>query len=268
MQSPTYLHELLVSTFVTEGLDHDPDLWSLGFSTIGIKGADLGVLAQAFSLDLTTRTPCHLSEILDHHIHDGFLWVAEAGGWIGIMPARSDDAFLLLLTEGGRQALTLSMNISGHDHFKYAQDGRMVASFIRLRPDPMHGDDPHALDHLMDGLRFQISGDDVFENRVEENESISSALALIGRSTETDIATDCFQGAALAHRHQHYLTVRTWACGSVQVVDAVVAIQRDALQCCRTYPTWSRVGRRLGRVSKGSLRACGVAVIDKRRGLR
>ncbi len=183
----------MVSTLFTEGLDHDPDLWSLGFSAIWIKGVDLGVLAQAFSLDLATRTLCHLSEFLDHHIHDGSLWVAEAGGWTGIMPARSDDAFLLSLTVGGRQALSLSMDINGHDNFKYAQDGRMVVSFSPLRPNPMYGDDPHALDHLMDGLRFEISGDDVLENRVEEDESISSALALIGRITETDIATDWFQ---------------------------------------------------------------------------
>ncbi|MBG0831536.1 hypothetical protein HS041_27760 [Planomonospora sp. ID67723] len=53
------------------------------------------------------------------------------------------------------------------------------------------GDDPHALDHLMDGLRFQVTDDDV--DPVEADESVSSALALIGRITETDIATDWFQ---------------------------------------------------------------------------
>ncbi|WP_344922355.1 hypothetical protein [Streptosporangium oxazolinicum] len=37
------------------------------------------------------------------------------------------------------------------------------------------------LDHLMDGLRFQISDDPV-----EAPESVSSALALIGRVTGTD----------------------------------------------------------------------------------
>ncbi|MBB5777650.1 hypothetical protein [Nonomuraea jabiensis] len=42
----------------------------------------------------------------------------------------------------------------------------------------------------MDGLRFQISDDDVLDDPVEDPESISSALALIGRITETDIATD------------------------------------------------------------------------------
>ncbi|WP_147425357.1 hypothetical protein [Bailinhaonella thermotolerans] len=44
------------------------------------------------------------------------------------------------------------------------------------------GDDPHALDHLMEGLRFTI------DDEVDEN--IGSVLALIGRVTRTDIATD------------------------------------------------------------------------------
>ncbi|MFI6509843.1 hypothetical protein ACIBCT_19750 [Streptosporangium sp. NPDC050855] len=52
------------------------------------------------------------------------------------------------------------------------------------------GDDPYALDHLMDGLRFQISPDDVFDDRVDREKSVSSALTLIGRFTGTDIATD------------------------------------------------------------------------------
>jgi hypothetical protein len=184
MRSPTYLHDLLVSTLFTEELDHDMDLWSLGFSALWIKGADLDTLAQAFSLDLSTRTPCHLNEVLDHHGDDGSLWVAEAGGWTGILPARSDDAFLLSLTEGGRHALSFSMDINGHDSFKYVRNGDIIVSF---RPTSQHGSDPHALDHLMDGLRFQVSGDD---NPVEEGESISSILALIGRITETDMAAD------------------------------------------------------------------------------
>ncbi|WP_181449227.1 hypothetical protein [Nonomuraea aridisoli] len=45
----------------------------------------------------------------------------------------------------------------------------------------------------MDGLRFQITEDDVLDDRVEAPESISSTLALIGRITETDITADWFQ---------------------------------------------------------------------------
>ncbi|MER6171149.1 DUF6461 domain-containing protein [Streptosporangium sp. NPDC001681] len=193
MQSRTYLHDLLVSTLFTEGLDADMDLWALGFSAIWIKGAGLDALAPAFSLDLATRTPCYLSEILDRNIDDGSDWVAEVNGWIGIVPARSDDAFLLSITEGGREALSLDMDINNNDYFKYARDGRMVVSFEPTLPERRFGDDPHALDHLMDGLRFQINDDGVLDDRVEQDESISSALALIGRITETDIATDWFQ---------------------------------------------------------------------------
>ncbi|MEU6722024.1 hypothetical protein ABZ897_62230 [Nonomuraea sp. NPDC046802] len=110
MQSRTHLHDLLVSTLFTEGLDSDMDLWALGFTAIWVKGADLDALARTFGMDLVTRTPCHLSEILDHAIDDGSRWV---------------------------------------------------------------GDNPDDL--------------------VEIDESISSALALIGRFTETDMATDWFQ---------------------------------------------------------------------------
>ncbi|GII77583.1 hypothetical protein Sru01_25650 [Sphaerisporangium rufum] len=198
MQSRSHLHDLLVATIFTEGLDaevdemDEKDLWTLGFSAVWIKGAGIDALAPAFSLDLITRTPCYLSELLERHYDDESLWVAEVNGWIGIVPARDDDAFLLSITEAGREALSLSMGITGHDYFKYARDGRMVVSFEPTCPELRFGDDPHALDHLMDGLRFQISefgGPDA----VEPDESISSALALIGRITETDIATDWFQ---------------------------------------------------------------------------
>lgn len=193
MQSPTYLYDLLVSTIFTEGLDAEMDLWALGFSAMWIKGADLDTLAPALHLDPDTRTPCYLSEILGHNIDDGSDWVAEVDGWIGIVPARSDDEFLLSITDDGRQALSLSMDIHGRDYFKYARDGRMMVSFEPTWPEERFGDDPHALDHLMDGLRFQITDGGVLDDRVEQDESISSALALIGRITETGIATDWFQ---------------------------------------------------------------------------
>ncbi|WP_103964019.1 hypothetical protein [Nonomuraea solani] len=38
----------------------------------------------------------------------------------------------------------------------------------------------------MDGLRFQISADDVFDDRVDREESVSSVLVLIERFTGTD----------------------------------------------------------------------------------
>ncbi|GIH97674.1 hypothetical protein ACFFMN_28105 [Planobispora siamensis] len=45
---------------------------------------------------------------------------------------------------------------------------------------------------MMDGLRVQLSDDDVRGDPVEGPESISSALALIGRLTQTDIGADWF----------------------------------------------------------------------------
>ncbi|MDA0637520.1 DUF6461 domain-containing protein [Nonomuraea sp. MCN248] len=200
MRSPTYLHDLLVSTLFDEELDADPDLETLGFSAMWIKGADLGALARRCGLDLTTRTPCHLSEILDHQIHDDSRWVAEVGDWICVMPERADGEFLRSMTEGGREALGLSMDMSSAS-FHYARDGRTVVAFDPFFPDESSrfGDDPHALDHLMDGLRFQISGDDVLDDLVEPPESISSALALIGRVTGTDLAADWFLA-----RHSRY----------------------------------------------------------------
>ncbi|WP_371784732.1 DUF6461 domain-containing protein [Streptosporangium subroseum] len=193
MQSPTYLHDLLASTLFTEGLDGDMDLWALEFSTIWIKGADLDDLAPIYQLDLSTRTPCHLNEILDQNIDDGSLWVAEVGDWISIMPATAEREHLLSITAGGREAFGLSMDIGNRDYLHYARDGRLVISFSPSQPELRFGDDPHALDHLMDGLRFQISADDVFDDRVDREESVSSALALIGRFTGTDIATDWFE---------------------------------------------------------------------------
>ncbi|MFI6817567.1 DUF6461 domain-containing protein [Nonomuraea sp. NPDC050328] len=194
MQPPTYLHDLLVSTLFTEDLDAEMDLWALGFSAMWIKGADLDALARDFHFDLATRTPCHLSEILDHAIDDGSRWVAEVNGWIGVIPGHGDGEFLRALTEGGRQAVGLHMDITFNAYFDYARDGRTVVSFDPLWPESwrLSGDDPHALDHLMAGLRFQLNEGDGLDDRVEDPESISSALALIGRITETDLATDWF----------------------------------------------------------------------------
>lgn len=88
--------------------------------------------------------------------------MAEVNGWIGIVPGPyDDDARLLSVTQGGRQALSFSMDIHGREYFTYARDGRMIVSFEPNSPDRRFGDDPHALDHLMDGLRFGITDDDV-----------------------------------------------------------------------------------------------------------
>ncbi|MEZ7125378.1 DUF6461 domain-containing protein [Nonomuraea sp. AD125B] len=191
MESRTYLHDLLVSTLFTEGLDADTDLWALGFSAMWIKGVGLDALAAAFDLDLATRAPCHLSEILDRNIDDGSTWVAEVGGWIGVVPAHADSERVRAVTEGGGEAIGLLM-YGSHASFDYARDGRMVVSFDPTWPERRSGSDPHALDRLMDGLRFQISDDDVLDDRVEEMESISSALTLVGRITGTGIAADWF----------------------------------------------------------------------------
>jgi hypothetical protein len=193
MQSPTYLYDLLVSTLFTEGLDGEMGLWALGFSAMWVKDANLDALARDFHQDLTTRTPCHLSEILDHNIDDGSHWVAEVNGWIAIVPAHADSERLSSITEDGRRTLGLRMAINYNAYFDYARDGRMVVSFDPTWPEQRSGEDPHALDHMMQGLRFQISADDVRDDRVESPESIRSALELIGRVTETDLAADWFQ---------------------------------------------------------------------------
>ncbi|MEU4235269.1 DUF6461 domain-containing protein [Nonomuraea sp. NPDC026600] len=193
MQSPTYLHDLLASTLFTEGLDGEMDLWALGFSAVWIKGVDLDALASIYQLDLSTRTPCHLSDILDQNIDDGSRLVAEVGDWVSIVPASADRERLVSITAGGREAFGLSMDISNRTYFHYVRGGRLVTSFSPTWPESRFGDDPHALDHLMDGLRFQISADDVFDDRVDREESVSSALTLIGRFTGTDIATDWFE---------------------------------------------------------------------------
>jgi hypothetical protein len=202
MQSRTYLHDLLVSTLFTEGLDSDMDLWALGFTALWVKGADLDTLARTFGMDLATRTPCHLSEILDHAIDDGSRWVGEANGWIGIVPAQADREVVRSVAEGGRGPRL--------------QHGHQLQRLLHLRPRRAHdrllrpsspaeryGDDPHALDHLMDGLRFQIiTESDNPDDLVEIDESISSALALIGRITET-AATDAEDERHLRAGHRH-----------------------------------------------------------------
>jgi hypothetical protein len=192
----THLFDLLQSTIFAGDPDSEDDLWSLGFSAIWIQGMDVETLASRLSRDLRTRTPCYLSEILDLNISDGSTWLAGVGDWIGVIPSTSDEARIRSLSADGRQVLgiSISRNNSLRDDFWYARDGRLIVAFHPTEfPDNVSGDDPHALDHLMDGLRFQISDPDVLENRVEVDESVSSALALIGRITETDMAADWFE---------------------------------------------------------------------------
>ncbi|PZG41224.1 hypothetical protein C1I98_21620 [Spongiactinospora gelatinilytica] len=117
----------------------------------------------------------------------------NVNGWIGIVPGHADGERVRRAGEGGREALGVRMDINGHVYFEYARDGRMAVCFEPTFPDQRYGDDPHALDHLMTGLRFQLSEDGGRDDWVEEDESVSSALALIGRYTGTDIATDWIQ---------------------------------------------------------------------------
>ncbi|MFC3982777.1 hypothetical protein [Streptosporangium jomthongense] len=75
-----------MSTVFTEGLDHDMDLWALGFGATWVQGMDAAAITAKFSLDPSTRTPCRLSEILDRNIDDGSVWVAEVGDWLCVVP--------------------------------------------------------------------------------------------------------------------------------------------------------------------------------------
>ncbi|MEV4094330.1 DUF6461 domain-containing protein [Streptosporangium saharense] len=199
LRQETYLYNLLVSTIFTEGLDREMDLWALGFSALWVRGMDIATLAEKFSLDPESRAPCYLSEVLDHNIDDGSVWIAEVGEWFCVVPGLYDDRPLWSFSTDGGQAICLTLNINLTERFTYARDGRVVVSFDPLWPDERSGEDPHALDHLMEGLRFQLNDPDDPatpgnpEDLVEHDESISSTLTLIGRLTETDIATDWFE---------------------------------------------------------------------------
>ncbi|MEV4113293.1 hypothetical protein [Nonomuraea sp. NPDC049695] len=96
-----------------------------------IKDVDLETLARSFHLDLVIRTPCYLSEILDHNIDDEPTWFAEVNDWIGIVPGHADGERVRSVTEGGRQALGLPWTST----FAYARDGRTVVSFDPLSPE-------------------------------------------------------------------------------------------------------------------------------------
>lgn len=77
------------------------------------------------------------------------------------------------------------MEISGYAYLEHARDGRMVASFEPCRPKNRSGDDPHAFDHLMDGLRCQIRDGRVRDAPVEPLESIGSARWAPGAAAGT-----------------------------------------------------------------------------------
>ncbi|MBB3727105.1 DUF6461 domain-containing protein [Nonomuraea dietziae] len=81
---------------------------------------------------------------------------------VAVLPRHVPASGVRSITEGGRQALGLRMDVN---------DGRVAVSFESTWPEERFGDDPHALDHLMDGLRFQISDDDILDNRVDRARS-------------------------------------------------------------------------------------------------
>ncbi|MFC4533480.1 DUF6461 domain-containing protein [Sphaerisporangium dianthi] len=72
----------------------------------------------------------------------------------------------------------------------FLYDGRVLVAFNPASPGRRFGDDPHVLDRMMEGLRFEVVGPEVQEDFVDVDESIGSALALIGRVTGTDMAAD------------------------------------------------------------------------------
>jgi hypothetical protein len=157
---------------------------SYGFTGLLFLGSDIGSHLRTWGRRALSRK--HRGG------DDGSRWVAEANGWVAIAPAHDHGEFLRSVTEGGRQALGLRLDINSNAYFDYAREGHVIVSFDPTWPQERSGNDPHVLDHLMDGLRFQVSDDDVLDDFVEAPESVSSALALIGRFTETDIATDWF----------------------------------------------------------------------------
>ncbi|WP_061296522.1 DUF6461 domain-containing protein [Herbidospora cretacea] len=182
-----------MSTIFVEGTD-DVDLGMLGFDAVWVHGTDIATLSSEFELDPTTREPCYLSQILDRHLDDGSRWVAQVGGWICVVPAPYEgDEFMRAVTTGGRKAVSLGMDVSNREYFKYAEDSRLITAFDPAFPSDAHGEDPRALDHLMAGLRFEINVEDDAQTWVETDEMLSSTLTLIGRITDTDMAADWFE---------------------------------------------------------------------------
>jgi hypothetical protein len=73
--------------------------------------------------DLTPRTLCHLGEILSRNIGDGFLWFAEVGDWISIVPVTADA-----------NTCCLGADIRNKDHLHYAESSTIAWPGVRDHP--------------------------------------------------------------------------------------------------------------------------------------
>ncbi|MGV9778023.1 DUF6461 domain-containing protein [Streptosporangium sp. NPDC003464] len=98
---------------------------------------------------------------------------------------------LSALSRDSGRALSVSWAINGDGTLDYATDGQMITSLTVIYPALRDGADPHALDPSLEGLRFELGSG---REGASIEESISSALTLIGRITGREIEREWLDG--------------------------------------------------------------------------
>ncbi|MEV5408183.1 DUF6461 domain-containing protein [Thermopolyspora sp. NPDC052614] len=127
------------------------------------------------------------------------MWIGTVDDWVWVLPAGwrlLDDEILAGLSRDDGQVLDIIWDISGNYLLTYATDGRILTRFDPCFPREREGVDPHALDHLMAGLRFELADPDDRPpgGEVTVEESLSSAFVLAGRLVGRQIDDEWFSG--------------------------------------------------------------------------
>ncbi|MEV4249814.1 DUF6461 domain-containing protein [Streptosporangium canum] len=184
MLNTTDLYDLLASY----GLDSEE---YPGFHLAWAEGLNAEELSRRLGADPSSAFRCRINDLLNGDSHGVSMWADTIGGWVQafLFWSTPNLSFLQEISCDGTRALSLECGASSTYRLDWAADGAIVTSFAIDWPDERGGVNPHALDPLMEGLKFQLDnpGNFSIDDPVTIEVSVTSALRLAGRITGSEI---------------------------------------------------------------------------------
>ncbi|MEV4894247.1 DUF6461 domain-containing protein [Nonomuraea sp. NPDC055795] len=161
--------------------DEDP---SVLFHLVWAEDVLLDEFARKLGAEADSAFQTRYSQLVDT-APGRCLWGDRIGSWVQAFLEWDvpDDSHVRALSQGGRRAFSIKSGYNNYSLLEWAVDGEIVTSFTVDWPDPKGGSDPHALDHLMEGLHFQLEEPGPTPDPVTVEVSLTSALRLAGRIT-------------------------------------------------------------------------------------
>ncbi|MEV4299672.1 DUF6461 domain-containing protein [Microbispora rosea] len=194
MSSSRDLYDLLAS----RGLGSEED-YASGFHLVWAEGLEFEELGRRLGADVDNAFSRRIAEA-SPGAGGPFIWGGAVGAWAQAIPfcELPDNSYLRLLSRDGGRALSIQ---SAHNNCRldWAVNGEIVTFLAIDWPDARGGTDPHALDSLMEGLRFELEEPGSVTDPVTVEVSLTSALRLAARITGHEITGEWLDGVHTAY---------------------------------------------------------------------